>query len=457
MKLPVGVGDRISGKYRVERVLGVGGMGCVVAATHLHLREQRAIKVMLPQASVDATLLARFLREAQSVARLSGEHVARVHDVGQLDSGIPYMVMEYVDGADLASMLRASGALPVEEAILYTLHACEALAEAHALGIVHRDLKPANLLVTRGTDGTPSLKVLDFGVAKTNEDMTQTGAMLGTPRYMAPEQVRGLDVDPRADVWSLGVVLYELLTGTPAFDGKNQLDLLARVTDVEVEPPSARRAGIPAALDEVILRCLEKQPQRRYASVAELAAALEPFAAPDARVLPERVARVLRTKLLAAESSPPAPVEHEGNVDPQHAESPAARPPDAATATAMTEVRAPTEADRRPAPRRIGVAVALALGITVAGSGVALSRVVAPPSAAVASAPVAAPPAPEATASADPAATEDLPKSPPPASREPATTGAPSAPLPKRAPRPSSASARPPKNPASPAPSRNSF
>jgi serine/threonine-protein kinase len=294
MKLPIGVGELIAGKYRVERILGIGGMGVVVAATHVGLGELRAVKLMLPQVAENAELCARFLREAQAVARLRGEHLARVHDVGQLEDGVPYMVIEYVEGKEIAAVLRNRGPLPVEEAALYALQTCEALAEAHRHGIVHRDIKPQNLFLSTGTDGAPSIKVLDFGVAKTADDLTMTGVLLGSPRYMSPEQVRASHtVDARADLWSVGVVLYEMLTGVVPFDAPGQILIFTLIAERAAAAPSSHRPELPAALDAVVLRCLEKDRDHRYPDVAALAAALGPFAAPEARALPARVARVL--------------------------------------------------------------------------------------------------------------------------------------------------------------------
>ena len=206
-------GDVLAGKYRVDRVLGVGGMGVVVAATHLQLEERVALKFMLPEAYGDPDLAARFTREARAAVKLKSEHVARVLDVGTLDTGAPYIVMEYLDGTDLADELHKKGPLPVHEAAEYVLQACDALAEAHALGIVHRDLKPANLFLTRRGDGSPLVKLLDFGISKTSAfndagvAMTKTAAMMGSALYMSPEQMTSpKDVDARADVWALGTI-----------------------------------------------------------------------------------------------------------------------------------------------------------------------------------------------------------------------------------------------------------
>mgnify|MGYP001062724726 FL=1 len=220
-------GDLLAGKYRIERVLGRGGMGVVVSAVHEALDERVALKFLLPEALANQEAVQRFLREARAAVKIRSEHVARVTDVGTLESGAPYMVMEYLDGVDLARYLESRGPLPVPEAVEYMLQACEALAEAHALGIVHRDLKPANLFRIERVDGTPSIKLLDFGISKViahQVALTQTSSMLGSPLYMAPEQMTSSKhVDARADVWALGIILFELVTGEPPFQGDHRI------------------------------------------------------------------------------------------------------------------------------------------------------------------------------------------------------------------------------------------
>jgi serine/threonine protein kinase len=281
-------GDILAGKYRVERVIGRGAMGIVVKAEALGYDEVLAVKFLVPEALAQEATVERFFREARATARLTSEHVARVHDVGFLDSGAPYMAMEYLEGTDLGALLKRRGALPAYEAALYVRQACEAIAEAHAAGIVHRDLKPANLFLTYRLDGSPCVKVLDFGISKLlfptedGRDLTLSNAVLGSPSYMSPEQIRSArTVDPSTDVWSLGVVLYQLVTGRLPFQAPNATDLITAVLKEAPAAPSASRRGLPLALDGVVLRCLEKDPRARYASVAALSAALLPFAAPS--------------------------------------------------------------------------------------------------------------------------------------------------------------------------------
>src|ERR1700722_2251218 len=189
-------GEGLAGKYRIERVLGAGGMGGVVAAHHIQLDQRVALKFLVPEALLNPESVARFAREARAAVKIKSEHVARVTDVGQLESGAPYMVMEYLDGSDLSTWLQERGRLPVDQAVDFILQACEALADAHALGIVHRDLKPANLFCIRRSDGQPSIKVLDFGISKVTDasgsasaSVTRTAALMGSPLYMSPEQM----------------------------------------------------------------------------------------------------------------------------------------------------------------------------------------------------------------------------------------------------------------------------
>jgi serine/threonine-protein kinase len=302
-------GDILAGKYRIDKVLGVGGMGVVVAAHHIQLDEKVAIKFLLPEALGNAEAVARFAREARAAVKIKSEHVARVIDVGTLENGAPYMVMEYLEGGDLAAWVEQQGVLPIEQAVEFVLQACDAIADAHSLGIIHRDLKPSNLFCIRRNDGFFSVKVLDFGISKMTGlsgsgpdlGMTKTTAVMGSPYYMSPEQLASAkDVDPRSDIWAIGVILYELLTGKAPFGGETIAELVHKIMMVAPQPLRQLRPEAPEGLEAVILRCLEKDRGRRYSNVAELAVALAPFGPKRVRVLAERITRVIQAAGMSA-------------------------------------------------------------------------------------------------------------------------------------------------------------
>jgi serine/threonine protein kinase len=292
-------GSTISGKYCVERVLGRGGMGGVVRARHLQLEQQVAIKFLLPEKALSGDAVGRFLREARASVRLKSEHVARTLDVGTLEEGAPYMVMEYLEGHDLQDAISTQGTLPVRVAVEYLLQTCEGLAEAHQAGIVHRDLKPANLFLTTRSDGSPCVKILDFGISKVTQEasshsMTQTSTILGTPYYMSPEQLRSSrTVDPRSDLWSLGIILHEMLTGRVAFPCESLPELCAAILTDPLPSPRLLRPDLPSDLEMILEKCLEKDPEARYQDVAELGRALAQFH-PEGDAVAGRIARTLR-------------------------------------------------------------------------------------------------------------------------------------------------------------------
>ncbi|MEO8549733.1 MAG: serine/threonine-protein kinase, partial [Kofleriaceae bacterium] len=275
------VGSLIGGRFRVDRTLGSGGMGVVVAATHTELGHRVAIKLLRDELAHSPVIVERFLREARSVVGLRTEHVCKVTDVGRLDSGAPYIVMELLEGVDLQRSV-AKQPLPVTMAVEYVLQACIALAEAHAAGIIHRDLKPANLFVTRRLDGGPLVKVLDFGIAKamfeTGAHLTHQSAM-GSPGYMSPEQIQSArDVDVRTDIWALGVTLYQLLSARMPFPGSTTTEIAIKVAN---DPPAPLE--VDPVLRAVVWKCLEKQPGQRHATIGELMTALAPFGGTAAR------------------------------------------------------------------------------------------------------------------------------------------------------------------------------
>lgn len=299
---PVKPGDILAGKYQVDRVLGVGGMGIVVAATHLVLKDKVALKFLLPQITQSESHVARFLREAQAAVKIKSAHVARVVDVGTLadDSpapGSPYMVMEFLEGKDLSGVLEDRGRLSWEEACQYTLQACEALAEAHSFGIVHRDLKPANMFLTTAPDGSPCVKVLDFGISKVIEGdqaLTRTQTTVGSPVYMSPEQMRSArKVDARSDIWSMGVSLYELVVGEIPFIAETMVELCALVLENDAPLVRSMVPDAPEQLEHIVAKCLKKNPNDRYQSIAELAVDLaDLLGTVDAQAQAGRIARI---------------------------------------------------------------------------------------------------------------------------------------------------------------------
>jgi hypothetical protein len=291
-------GEILAGKYRVDRVLGLGGMGVVVAAHHLQLDQHVAIKFLLPQAMANPDTVMRFIREARAAVKIQSEHVARVIDVGQLETGAPYLIMEYLEGLDLSQWLRQHGAMGVDQAVEFVLQACEAIAEAHALGIVHRDLKPANLFCIRRPDGLLSIKVLDFGISKMTTlggsgapmDLTRTASIVGSPLYMSPEQMHSSRaVDRRTDIWALGVVLFELVTGATPFQAEAMPELVLKVAGAEPLSLRAMRPDVLPGFELIVRRCLEKDRERRFPQVADLAVALRDYGPPRSHGSIERI------------------------------------------------------------------------------------------------------------------------------------------------------------------------
>jgi serine/threonine-protein kinase len=456
---PVAPGEVVAGKYRVERVLGTGGMGVVFAATQLGLDRPVAMKFLLPAAAKDPDVVVRFSREAKAVAKIHSEHVVRVLDTGVLPAGVPFMVMEYLEGGDLAQRLANERRIPLPEIAGYLLEACEALAEAHAAGIVHRDLKPANLFLARRPDHTTRVKLLDFGISKapvgSAGGITSTQAIMGSPVYMSPEQlVSSKSVDARSDVWSLGVVLYEALAGAPPFTADSMPQIVTRILHTAPARLSEARPDLPPQVQVIVDRCLEKEPVARYADVAELAAALAPFAVDGARAV-ERIARVLgRPGIVPAtySSAPPPPLPAPPPpafqpLPPPMMMLPSARPTDA---WGGTQARIPK---RSSAPWIIlgllGGCSALGVGGAVALRHAAVkaleplrtpASIVAPPSSETPPpdlAPITLVPPPEPTMSSTPAVSAATRVEPPPKAKPTPWRGKPApAPAPQPAPAP---------------------
>jgi serine/threonine-protein kinase len=301
---PLAIGTLVAGKYEVVRKLAEGGLGIVVLAVHRELNQRVAIKYLKPEALATSALVARFHREARLAASLHSEHVVRVFDVGRHRRAGPYMVMEYLEGSDLASVM-TSGRIDIATAVDYVLQACDALAEAHSHGIVHRDLKPENLfLARRGTRGT-IVKVVDFGLSKVTipagqsgsfSRLTEQGERFGTPMFMSPEQLAcSADVDARSDIWALGVVLFELLTSELPFEGVTAATLAANIFSATPRELRPLRPDASPELEAVIRRCLAKDPAGRYRDIEALATDLVPHGPASAPERLEAIRRALRT------------------------------------------------------------------------------------------------------------------------------------------------------------------
>ena len=292
---PIIPGSVLAGKYRVERIIGQGGMGVVVEARHIALDDRVALKFLLPEHSQNPEAAARFLREARAAVKIKSEHVARVSDVGTLDSGAPYMVMEFLEGADLSQTLERLGVLQVEDAVDYITQGCEAIAEAHQHGIVHRDLKPANLFLSKRPDGMPIVKVLDFGISKdTNaavDNLTKTTAAMGSALYMSPEQMQQTrSVDHRTDIYALGIALYELLAGKQPFYAETLPQLCAEILTGTPTPIRTLRPEVPGGLAQVMEKAYARDKGQRHQSIADLVVALAPYAPARTQQTIERVA-----------------------------------------------------------------------------------------------------------------------------------------------------------------------
>jgi eukaryotic-like serine/threonine-protein kinase len=426
---PVQPGQILAGKFEVERVLGQGGMGIVVAARHTQLGQRVALKFLLPVACEVPGAVARFLREGKAAASITSEHVARVMDTGVLENAAPYLVMEYLEGSDLGAVVEQRGRIRADEAIEYVLQACEAIVEAHELGIVHRDLKPANLFLSRRADGSPLVKVLDFGISKvagggSRSQLTSASVLMGSPRYMSPEQMLSAkDVDVRTDVWALGVILYELVTGRPVWHADTMQGLCALIATTPA--PSLRDAlpTAPVALEEAVARCLVKSREGRLASVADLALALEPIAPAAARTSIDRILRVAR-RAREARPSPVLRAEAASNGAPVGVAG-------AVSGQVFEELHAPlapdatTGAKHDKTPPRVGLILGVAVALLLV-AGIALNAALAQ----------RAPAAPVAADLGTPSGRGVGPPTPPGTAPQPATAEAPAA-APLTAPAPS--------------------
>jgi serine/threonine protein kinase len=292
----------IAGKYRLGAALGEGGMGVIYEATHADLGHRVAVKMLRTDIPSVPNAAERFLREARASVQLQSRHAAKVTDVGTTEDGVPFMVIELLEGSDLSSVLDTQGHIPYSRAVTWVLQACDAVAEAHSLGIVHRDLKPGNLFLARGRGGEDTIKVLDFGISKalfgeegtlSDSNLTETQTIMGTPLYASPEQLRSSkSVDARADIWSLGVILFELMTGQLPFEAETVSGLISSIAAEPAKKVSQCISGIPPELEAIVDRALAKDRNARFATVAEFASALTPFADPGSETLVERIRRL---------------------------------------------------------------------------------------------------------------------------------------------------------------------
>jgi eukaryotic-like serine/threonine-protein kinase len=284
---PTTPGDLLCERYRLEQELGRGGMGMVWQATDERLGRSIAVKILPQEALSRPDALERFVREARIAASLNSDHIVRVLDTTTNSDGTPLLIMELLHGRDLGSMLRDFGPVSASQAVDWVLQACVGLAEAHPIGIVHRDLKPSNMFLCRRSDGSEAVKLLDFGISKlsasTEVALTQEGGMLGSPPYMSPEQLlSSSNVDARSDLWSLGVILYQLVSGALPFSGSHAAQIAARITVGEITPLSRLAPHVPIALQQAVERCLQREPAARYESVVHLAESIDSLVDPPA-------------------------------------------------------------------------------------------------------------------------------------------------------------------------------
>jgi len=276
-------GDVLDNRYRLIRILGEGGMGIVWVAEHMLLDKLVAVKLLHSRFAEDERPVERFYREAKSAASVGHDGIVEIYDMGQTADGTPYFVMELLDGQSLHAVLMRKGCIEVPLAVRITREVLKALAAVHAKGIIHRDLKPENIFVCRRSDGSMTMKILDFGFSKMTHPtlaskITRSGEILGTAHYMSPEQACGRDdVDHRADIWSMGVLLYEMLTGELPYTGKIYTAIIAKILTKPFAPPREHVPELPEELEAVILKAMTADPDKRYQTAGELIDALRPF------------------------------------------------------------------------------------------------------------------------------------------------------------------------------------
>ncbi|MCU0662886.1 MAG: protein kinase [Myxococcota bacterium] len=275
MNKSIAVGQVLDGRYRVERLLGEGGMGAVYEGFHVVLAKRVALKMLHPEYATSEEVLKRFYREAQAASTIGHKNTIEIYDVGVTPENAPYIAMEYLEGEDLESLLVREGRVSVDAAAGVLEPVLLALAAAHSKGIIHRDLKPSNIFITRDAGGNPIVKLIDFGISKITKGdgtkLTQTGSLIGTPAYMSPEQARGMqNVDHRTDLYAVGVIMYQLLTGTLPFTGANYSELIITVLTSDPKPPRELVSSIPQEVNDLVIQQLSKDPQKRSQSAAAL-------------------------------------------------------------------------------------------------------------------------------------------------------------------------------------------
>jgi serine/threonine-protein kinase len=404
------IGSVIASKYRLEELLGEGGMGAVWKATHVTVGKRFAVKVLHAEVSKHPDAKRRFTQEAQAAAKIGHPAILDVYDLGE-DDGSLYMVMELLEGESLAQRV-AGGPLPISEALEYAAGILDALDAAHGAGVIHRDIKPANVFLVRGEIGRAAVRVLDFGIAKFQEAAdgakTSTGAVLGSAYYMAPEQVRAeTAIDARADVWAVGATLYELLVGEPAHLAPSHSAVIAKIVMTHAPPVSERRTGADAKLDAVVARALRIDPTERFASAADMRAAIE-------------TALLERASTLASGVPPPLTPSMKARRE-QASESHGGETP-RAIVSGTTDL-SPLTGSATPRSRSLVVVALAALAIGVLASLAFSSRTRTAPAARA-----TAEPSPAPTLSAPPTPTMSAPPTVPPPPAEPPPPAVPATP-----------------------------
>jgi eukaryotic-like serine/threonine-protein kinase len=314
LRSPYLAGATISGKYRLIRLLGQGSAGSVWWAENLLVGRRVAIKILNESVTRIAGMQERFHAEARLSAKLAHPNVVDVYDLGNTEEGVPYIVMEVLDGDTLETVIERRGRIPLGEACDLMIQVLGTLAAAHDLEIVHRDLKPANVMLTYPKAGRAVVKVLDFGIAQgiqgEGATLSEAGMIIGTPQYMAPEQAMGVAIDHRVDLYAAGAILYEMLSGVPAISGDSLEVLLVRAMTVTPDPLGSVARGIPPRIEALVMSALAKDPEQRPRSANAMIDAIAPFADDSGSLMPRRTERpmALVKKRAAPEPAPPEPV-----------------------------------------------------------------------------------------------------------------------------------------------------